>query len=130
MSGATPTHAVDELLTLAVTRPTLGCRQLSDALEARGLVLSKSSVQRLLVTHDAPGVGSLHHRRRRRGTGSEKSEDVGECLVNTPHLVAGQVSRPFAQTSRVEGPDLLDEHARSLAGDTDFGPEGRRAGTA
>ena len=50
-SAATPTHVVEELLTLAVSRPTLGARQFADTLCERGFVLSKSSVQRHLVAH-------------------------------------------------------------------------------
>ncbi len=61
MPGATPTHVVEELLSLAVTRPTLGCRQLSDALEGRGLVLAKSTVQKILVAH---GLGTRTQRLR------------------------------------------------------------------
>ena len=51
VAGATPTHVLEELLTLAVTRPTLGARQFADALLERGFVLSKSSVQRHLVAN-------------------------------------------------------------------------------
>ncbi len=64
MPGATPTHVLEELLTLAVTRPTLGCRQLSDALFERGLVLAKSTVQKLLVAH---GLGTRRQRLARAG---------------------------------------------------------------
>ena len=49
--GATPTHVLEELLSLAVTTPTLGARQLADALFERGFVLGKSSVQRHLVAN-------------------------------------------------------------------------------
>jgi transposase InsO family protein len=51
MPNATPTHVVAELLTLAVTEPTLGCRQLTDALSERGYGLGKSTVQKHLVVH-------------------------------------------------------------------------------
>ncbi len=36
LPNATPTHIVEDLLTLAVVEPTLGCRQLSDRLAERG----------------------------------------------------------------------------------------------
>jgi transposase InsO family protein len=51
MPNATPTHVVAELLTLAVTEPTLGCRQLADALGERGYVVGKTTVQKHLVAH-------------------------------------------------------------------------------
>ena len=57
--GATPTHVLEELLTLAVTRPTLGARQFADALFERGFVLGRSSVQRHLV---ANGLGTRARR--------------------------------------------------------------------
>ena len=63
MPNATPTWIVDQLLVEAVLRPTLGCRQLADALAERGLVVSKSTAQDILVRHDlgtrAKRVGAL-----------------------------------------------------------------------
>jgi transposase len=51
LPNATPTHVVHELLALAVAEPTLGCRQLADRLTGRGYVVSKTTVQKLLVDH-------------------------------------------------------------------------------
>lgn len=51
MPNATPTHVVETLLTIAVTAPTLGCRQYADRLAAQGFAVSKSTVQNLLVAH-------------------------------------------------------------------------------
>ena len=51
LPNATPTHVVAELLTLAVTEPTLGCRQLADVLAVRGYALGKTAVQKHLVAH-------------------------------------------------------------------------------
>ena len=51
MPNATPTHVVEMLLTLAVTAPTLGCRQYADRLATQGFEVSKSTVQNLLVAH-------------------------------------------------------------------------------
>jgi transposase InsO family protein len=51
LPNATPTHVVVELLSLAVTEPTLGCRQLADRLADRGWRLSKTTAQKLLVDH-------------------------------------------------------------------------------
>jgi transposase len=52
---ATPTHVIEELLTMAVLEPTIGCRQYADRLAERGYVVSKSTVQKLLVEHGPPG---------------------------------------------------------------------------
>ena len=49
--NATPTHVVEELLTFAVTMPTLGCRQLAERLAERGYTVGKTTVQKLLVAH-------------------------------------------------------------------------------
>ena len=51
MANATPTHVVETLLTVAVTSPTLGCRQYADRLADHGFEVSKSTVQTLLVAH-------------------------------------------------------------------------------
>jgi transposase InsO family protein len=59
MPGATPTHVVEELLTLAVLQPTIGCRQYADRLGDRGFAIAKSTVQKILVTH---GLGKRAQR--------------------------------------------------------------------
>ncbi|MGH9466453.1 MAG: DDE-type integrase/transposase/recombinase, partial [Terriglobales bacterium] len=59
MPGATPTHVVEELLTLAVLEPTIGCRQYADRLCDRGFCIAKSTVQKILVTH---GLGRRSER--------------------------------------------------------------------
>lgn len=51
MPNATPTWVVNELLTLAVVEPTLGCRQYADRLADRGQQIAKSTVQEVLVRH-------------------------------------------------------------------------------
>jgi len=51
LANATPTHVIHELLALAVAEPTLGCRQLADRLTDRGYIVSKTTVQKLLVDH-------------------------------------------------------------------------------
>jgi transposase InsO family protein len=56
---ATPTHIVELLLTLAITMPTLGCRQYADRLFDQGFQIGKSTVQNLLVKH---GLGRRHQR--------------------------------------------------------------------
>lgn len=52
LPNATPTHVLEAVLTLAVLQPTLGCRQLADRLRARGLVISKTTVNKILRDHD------------------------------------------------------------------------------
>lgn len=59
LPNATPTHVLHELLAVAVAEPTLGCRQLADRLADRGYVVSKTTVQKLLVNH---GLGRRHQR--------------------------------------------------------------------
>lgn len=59
LPNTTPTHVLHELLALAVAEPTLGCRQLGDRLADRGYVVSKTTVQKLLVDH---GLGRRHQR--------------------------------------------------------------------
>jgi len=51
LPNATPTHVVEDLLTLAVIEPTLGCRQYADRLGERGYRIGKTTVQKLLVDH-------------------------------------------------------------------------------
>lgn len=59
LPNATPTHVLQELLALAVAEPTIGCRQYADRLADRGYVVSKTTVQKLLVNH---GMGRRHQR--------------------------------------------------------------------
>jgi hypothetical protein len=59
LANATPTHVLVELLAIAVAEPTIGCRQLTDRLGDRGYVVSKTTVQKLLVGHD---MGRRHQR--------------------------------------------------------------------
>src|SRR5258706_425658 len=47
MPNATPTWVVNELLTFAVTEPTIGCRQYADRLTDRGYPVAKSTVQEI-----------------------------------------------------------------------------------
>lgn len=51
LANATPTHIVEDLLTLAVVAPTIGCRQYADRLAERGYVVGKTTVQKLLIDH-------------------------------------------------------------------------------
>jgi transposase InsO family protein len=90
MPGATPTHVVEELLTLAVLEPTIGCRQYADRLGERGFSIAKSTVQKILVTH---GLGRRNQRLARAAaiaaatTGlvteaARKDEPFGFCLAS------------------------------------------------
>jgi transposase InsO family protein len=88
LPNETPTHVVSELLTLAVTEPTIGARQYADRLHERGFVVSKSTVQRHLVAH---GLGKKAQRLARAAAitamtsgllteASRDGEPFGFCL--------------------------------------------------
>lgn len=55
----TPTHVTADLIAIAVIEPTIGCRQLADRLAELGYVISKTTVQRILIDHD---MGRRHQR--------------------------------------------------------------------
>jgi len=59
LPNATPTHVVEQLLTLAVLEPTLGARRLADRLAEAGWPLAASTAQKYL--HEA-GLGSRRQR--------------------------------------------------------------------
>jgi len=59
MPNATPTWVVEQLLAEAVVRATLGCRPLADWMAERGFVVSKTTVQAILVRH---GLGTRRQR--------------------------------------------------------------------
>lgn len=48
LPNATPTHVVEQLLTLAVLEPTLGARRLADRLEDQGWPIAASTAQKYL----------------------------------------------------------------------------------
>ena len=90
MPEATPTHVIEALLTLAMTQPTIGCRQYADRLGDQGFSIAKSTVQKHLVAH---GLGRRSQRLARAAaiaaatTGlvvtdaAEKDEPFGFCLA-------------------------------------------------
>lgn len=59
LPNATPTWVVEQLLTIVVTEPTIGCRQYADRLAERGYTIGKTTVQKHLVEH---GLGKRHQR--------------------------------------------------------------------
>ncbi|MGH9097955.1 MAG: DDE-type integrase/transposase/recombinase, partial [Acidimicrobiales bacterium] len=59
MPTSTPTHVVEELLTLAVVAPTIGARQYADRLADQGFSVAPSTVQKHLVAH---GLGKRAQR--------------------------------------------------------------------
>jgi transposase InsO family protein len=98
LPSATPTHVVEDLLTLAIIEPTLGCRQYADRLGERGYQIGKTTVQKLLVDH---GLGRRAQRVARAAaitaatTGlstdaARDSEPFGFCHYSPApgHLVA------------------------------------------
>ena len=50
-ANATPTHVVEQLLSMAVTQPTLGARAYADRLGDAGFALSKTTVSKILGEH-------------------------------------------------------------------------------
>lgn len=92
LPNATPTHVVAELLSLAVTEPALGCRQLADRLGERGYVLSKTTAQKHLVTH---GLGRRAQRLARAAaiaaatTGLVTEAAADDALFGFCHFAAG-----------------------------------------
>jgi len=89
MPDATPTHVLEALLTLAVTQPTLGCRQYADRLGDRGFSIAKSTVQKHLVVHK---LGTRAQRLARAATiaaattglisdAAREDEPFGFCLA-------------------------------------------------
>ena len=89
MPEATPTHVIEALLTLAVTQPTIGCRQYADRLGDQGFSIAKSTVQKHLVAH---GLGRRSQRLAKAAaiaaatTGllteaARKDEPFGFCLA-------------------------------------------------
>jgi len=79
MPNATPTWVVEELLAEAVVRPTLGAARHAEQLEARGFVISRSGVQKLLHRH---GLG----RRRQRLAALAQLTAATTGLVTEPAL--------------------------------------------
>jgi transposase InsO family protein len=79
MPNATPTWVVEELLAEAVVRPTLGAARYAECLEARGFVISRSGVQKLL---NRSGLG----RRRQRVAALAQLTAATTGLVTEPAL--------------------------------------------
>lgn len=77
----TPTHVVAELLVLVVVEPTIGCRQYSDRLDELGYRVSKSTVQRILVTH---GLGARRQRVARAAAVAQLSGLITETVTDGP----------------------------------------------
>jgi hypothetical protein len=59
MPSSTPTHVIEELLTLAVVAPTIGARQYADRLGDQGFSIAPSTVQKHLRAH---GLGKRAQR--------------------------------------------------------------------
>lgn len=77
----TPTLVVQDLLTVVVIEPTIGCRQYADRLAELGYQISKSTVQRILVTH---GLGRRRQRIARAAAIAALSGLVTEPATEEP----------------------------------------------
>ena len=92
MSTATPTWVVNELLTVAVTEPTIGCRQYADRLDERGYQVAKSTVQDILVRHE---LGRRHQRvARAAAVAAATTGLVTEAAVAEPMGFCHWAARP------------------------------------
>lgn len=58
---------------------------------------------------------------------SVEPENGGQCFVDAPHFFGCDVADEVAEALRVNGTDLLGQHAGSFAGNVDLGPERRRS---
>lgn len=91
LPNATPTWVVEELLSIAMARPTLGCRQLADELGRRGYAMGKTTVQKHLVAH---GLGQRAKRLARAAAiavlagGPLTSVMVDDALLGFCHFAA------------------------------------------
>ena len=108
MPEATPTHVVEALLTLAVTQPTIGCRQYADRLGDQGFSIAKSTVQKHLVAH---GLGRRAQRLARTAaitaatTGlvteaARKDEPFGFCLATGARASSSASTASTSASSR------------------------------
>lgn len=79
MPNATPTWVVNELLTMAMAEPTIGCRQYADRVADRGYAIAKSTVQELLVRH---GLGRRSQRVARAALSALVGGPVTDAAAN------------------------------------------------
>ncbi len=108
LPNATPTWVVNELLTLAVTEPTIGCRQYADRLGDRGHAIAKSTVQKVLVDH---GMGRRAQRVSRTAAIAAATTglvtEAGHCCIATstlrPATLSVMPSRRCPSPVRVPG---------------------------
>ena len=96
MPGATPTHVVERLLTLAVLEPTIGCRQYADRLGDQGFSIAKSTVQKILVLH------GLATRRQRLAKAAAIATTTSGLLTE-----AAREAEPFGFCLATGGPGEL-----------------------
>jgi hypothetical protein len=68
-----------------------------------------------VATTQAAGTGDL---------GSIESEDGQQGVIDSPHLLRGEVTDQPAEATVVDGANLFNEHSRRLSGDVGLGPKG------
>ena len=94
LPNETPTHIVEELLVVAAIQPTLGCRRLADVLAERGLVVSGTTVQKILNDH---GLGRRAQRvARAAAIAAQTTGLVTEATPETPWGFCHWAPRPGA----------------------------------
>ncbi|HLI00698.1 MAG TPA: DDE-type integrase/transposase/recombinase [Acidimicrobiales bacterium] len=75
LPNATPTHVVEQLLTLAILEPTLGARRLADRLSEQGWPIAASTAQKYLTRS---GLGT---RRARIGRAAQVAAAAGGIVT-------------------------------------------------
>jgi hypothetical protein len=58
-----------------------------------------------------------------------KTEDGDKRVVDSPHLLGGEVTHQLAEATAVDGTNLFDQHTGALAHDLRLGSERRWSGT-
>jgi transposase InsO family protein len=81
LPNATPTHVIEQLLTLAVLEPTLGARRLADRLADQGWPLAASTAQKHL---SASGLGTRKQRLARAALIAAATSGVVTDVVRDP----------------------------------------------
>lgn len=109
MPEGTPTHVIEALLTLAVTQPTIGCRQYADRLEDQDFSITKSTVQ----SARWPGWANVLEHCHRRGR--DRNRSVGDCSVDTRASPGNRTNTAFNRRIATDQPERLKFRAAKLS---------------
>jgi hypothetical protein len=106
---------------------------LSSSLHADVAQLVEHHLAKVRVASSNLVVRSKKQRRSGHLSGalmSVEPEHREQCFVDAPKLLRAQVAHPLAESLRIDGTDLFDEHTGSHALDVDLRSERRGAGAA